>query len=96
MTFAGLGSDLAIDLGTANTCVFAQGKGVVVSEPSLIAFNTSTEPLEANVEVDARDATFTSLQGECASRPSAPGSYPVKLKALDYIVCSAQPVAKAE
>jgi rod shape-determining protein MreB and related proteins len=47
MTFAGLGSDLAIDLGTANTCVFAQGKGVVVSEPSLIAFNTSTGAVEA-------------------------------------------------
>src|SRR5688572_14325891 len=42
MTFAGLGCDLAIDLGTANTCVFALGKGVIVSEPSLIAFNTST------------------------------------------------------
>jgi rod shape-determining protein MreB len=47
MTFAGLGSDLAIDLGTANTCVFAQGKGVIVSEPSLIAFNTSTGAVEA-------------------------------------------------
>jgi rod shape-determining protein MreB len=47
MTFAGLGSDLAIDLGTANTCVFALGKGVVVSEPSLIAFNTSTGAVEA-------------------------------------------------
>jgi rod shape-determining protein MreB and related proteins len=47
MTFAGLGSDLAIDLGTANTCVYALGKGVVVSEPSLIAFNTSTGAVEA-------------------------------------------------
>jgi rod shape-determining protein MreB and related proteins len=47
MAFAGLGTDLAIDLGTANTCVFALGKGVVVSEPSLIAFNTSTGAVEA-------------------------------------------------
>lgn len=47
MGFAGLGSDLAIDLGTANTCVFALGKGVVLSEPSLIAFNTSTGAVEA-------------------------------------------------
>jgi rod shape-determining protein MreB len=30
-------SDLAIDLGTANTLVFAAGKGIVVSEPSVVA-----------------------------------------------------------
>jgi rod shape-determining protein MreB len=27
-------SDLAIDLGTANTLVFANGKGIVINEPS--------------------------------------------------------------
>lgn len=31
--------DLAIDLGTANTCVYARGKGIVVSEPSIVAMN---------------------------------------------------------
>ena len=30
-------SDLAIDLGTANTLVFAKGRGIVVSEPSVVA-----------------------------------------------------------
>ena len=30
-------SDLAVDLGTANTVVFAKGKGIVVSEPSVVA-----------------------------------------------------------
>jgi rod shape-determining protein MreB len=30
-------SDLAIDLGTANTLVYANGKGIVVSEPSVVA-----------------------------------------------------------
>jgi len=30
-------SDLAIDLGTANTLVFAKGKGIVCSEPSVVA-----------------------------------------------------------
>jgi rod shape-determining protein MreB len=52
MPFA-LATDLAIDLGTANTCVFARGRGVVVSEPSLIAFNTATGAIEA-VGEDAR------------------------------------------
>ena len=47
MPFARLGTDLAIDLGTANTCVFALGRGVVLNEPSLIAFNTVTGAVEA-------------------------------------------------
>jgi rod shape-determining protein MreB and related proteins len=39
--------DLAIDLGTANTCVFARGKGIVVSEPSIVALNKVTGRIEA-------------------------------------------------
>ena len=30
-------NDLAIDLGTANTIVYAKGKGIIVSEPSVVA-----------------------------------------------------------
>ena len=30
-------SDLAIDLGTANTLVYVKGRGIVVSEPSVVA-----------------------------------------------------------
>lgn len=33
-------NDLAIDLGTANTLVFAKGKGIVCSEPSVVAVQT--------------------------------------------------------
>ncbi len=33
-------NDLAIDLGTANTLVFVKGKGVVLSEPSVVAVRT--------------------------------------------------------
>jgi rod shape-determining protein MreB and related proteins len=54
MAFAHLGTDLAIDLGTANTCVFARGRGVVLNEPSLIAFNTVSGAIEA-VGTEARD-----------------------------------------
>lgn len=34
--------DLAIDLGTANTLVFEAGRGIVLNEPSVIAFNEKT------------------------------------------------------
>ena len=40
-------NDLAIDLGTANTCVFARGRGIVLSEPSIVAFNTTNAQIEA-------------------------------------------------
>ena len=30
-------TDMAIDLGTANTLVVAKGKGVVLNEPSVVA-----------------------------------------------------------
>ena len=32
-------NDLAIDLGTANTLVYAKNKGIVVREPSIVAVN---------------------------------------------------------
>lgn len=30
-------NDLAVDLGTANTCVYVKGRGIVLSEPSVVA-----------------------------------------------------------
>lgn len=35
-----ISSDLAIDLGTANTLVYVKGKGIVLSEPSVVAVRT--------------------------------------------------------
>ena len=35
--------DIAIDLGTANTLVFSEGRGIVYSEPTVIALNTKTQ-----------------------------------------------------
>lgn len=39
--------DLAIDLGTANTLVYARGQGIVLNEPSVIALNTNTREVLA-------------------------------------------------
>jgi rod shape-determining protein MreB and related proteins len=46
-TFAIFSNDLAIDLGTANTCVFARGQGIVLSEPSIVAVNRINDRIEA-------------------------------------------------
>lgn len=51
MSFAKLfrqfSNDLAIDLGTANTLVYARNKGIVVREPSVVVINTLTNRIEA-------------------------------------------------
>jgi rod shape-determining protein MreB len=39
--------DLAIDLGTANTLVFARNQGIVVREPSVVVINKLTNRIEA-------------------------------------------------
>ncbi len=36
-------NDLAIDLGTANTLVYVKGKGIVLSEPSVVAVRTDNK-----------------------------------------------------
>ena len=40
-------NDLAIDLGTANTLVYARGRGIVVDEPSIVAINKKTNKVAA-------------------------------------------------
>lgn len=37
--FGAFSSDIAIDLGTANTLVYVKGQGVVLDEPSVVAFS---------------------------------------------------------
>lgn len=39
--------DLAIDLGTANTLVYARGQGIILNEPTVIAMNTKTQDVLA-------------------------------------------------
>ena len=40
--FKSLSDDIAIDLGTANSVVYVQGKGIVIREPSIVAINKKT------------------------------------------------------
>ncbi|MGP1630359.1 MAG: rod shape-determining protein, partial [Giesbergeria sp.] len=37
-------TDLAIDLGTANTLIFARDKGIVLDEPSVVAIRHESGP----------------------------------------------------
>ena len=40
-------NDVAIDLGTANTLMWMKDKGIVLNEPSIVAFDRSTKHLIA-------------------------------------------------
>jgi rod shape-determining protein MreB len=47
------GRDMAVDLGTANTLVYVRGRGIVLSEPSVVAIDTKTGQVHA-VGVEAK------------------------------------------
>lgn len=42
-----VGSDIGIDLGTASILVYIKGKGVVLKEPSVVAFDRDTNKIKA-------------------------------------------------
>jgi rod shape-determining protein MreB and related proteins len=41
------GRDIAVDLGTANTLVYVRGRGIVISEPSVVAIDQRTNQVHA-------------------------------------------------
>src|SRR2546428_3670451 len=81
-------SDLAIDLGTANTCVYARGKGIVVNEPSIVASNKVTGRVEA-VGRDAKDMLGRTPGNIVAIKPMKDGviaDFEVTEKMLTYFI----------
>ena len=62
----------------------------VTGQEVLIAFNTSTATIDANVQVEVGSLRFKGLAGVCQPAASAPGSVRVKLAPLAYAVCAAE------
>ncbi len=81
-------NDLAIDLGTANTIVFAKGKGIVVNEPSIVAINQKTGKVEA-VGKEAKEMLGRTPGNIIAIRPMKDGviaDFEHTEKMLDYFI----------
>jgi rod shape-determining protein MreB len=81
-------SDLAIDLGTANSLVFAKGKGIVVNEPSIVAINKVTGEIEA-VGKEAKEMLGRTPGNIVAIRPLKDGviaDFKVTEKMLNYFI----------
>jgi rod shape-determining protein MreB len=86
--FSVFSSDLAIDLGTANTLVFARGKGIVVNEPSIVAINKVTGDVEA-VGREAKEMLGRTPGNIVAIRPLKDGviaDFKVTEKMLNYFI----------
>lgn len=65
-------SDLAIDLGTANTLVFERKKGIVVNEPSIVAMRRNDAGVEA-VGAEAKEMLGRTPEQITAVRPMKNG-----------------------
>jgi rod shape-determining protein MreB len=65
-------NDLAIDLGTANSLVYSKGRGIVVSEPSIVAVNQKTGKVEA-VGKEAKEMLGRTPGNILAIRPMKDG-----------------------
>ena len=65
-------SDLAIDLGTANTLVFERNKGIVVNEPSIVALRKQSGGVEA-VGAEAKEMLGRTPEQITAVRPMKNG-----------------------
>jgi len=83
-----LGSDIGIDLGTASVLVYVKGKGVVLKEPSVVAFDRDTNKIKAIGE-EARLMLGRTPGNIVAVRPLRQGvisDYTVTEKMLKYFI----------
>lgn len=85
----GLGAkNIGIDLGTANTLVYMEGKGIVLREPSVVAKNTQTNKVIA-VGSEAREMIGRTPSSIVAIRPMKDGviaDYDTTASMLKYFI----------
>jgi len=70
--FGMFSNDLAIDLGTANTVIYVKGKGIVLSEPSVVAIKKGTN-IVLKVGRDAKEMLGRTPGSIVAIRPLKDG-----------------------
>ena len=83
-----LSSDLAIDLGTANTLVFAKGKGIIIREPSIVAVEKHSGKIWA-VGTEAKEMLGKTPANIVAIRPMKDGviaDFEITEKMLEHFI----------
>ena len=84
-------SDIGIDLGTASILVYAKGKGIVLKEPSVVAYDKDSNKIRA-VGEEARQMIGRTPGNIVAVRPLRQGvisDYEVTEKMLRYFISKA-------
>lgn len=71
-TFKIFSKDMAMDLGTANTLIYMKGVGIVVNEPSVVAYNKRKEEVLA-VGFEAKNYLGRTPENIAAVRPLKDG-----------------------
>lgn len=85
-------SDIGIDLGTANTLVYVRGRGIVITEPSVVAVNDKTGQVVA-IGTDAKRMLGKTPPHIRAVRPLSHGvisDFEVTQELLAYFINKAQ------
>ncbi|MDA1337200.1 MAG: rod shape-determining protein [bacterium] len=83
-----LGQDIAIDLGTANSLVYVQGRGIVIQEPSVVAVNQKTGQVLA-IGAEAKQMVGRTPAHIVATRPLVKGvisDFEVTEQMLKYFI----------
>jgi rod shape-determining protein MreB len=86
--FGAFSRDLGIDLGTANTLVHVRGKGIVISEPSVVAIDKRSKEVKA-VGAEAKAMVGKTPANIIAVRPLKDGviaDFDVVEKMLKYFI----------
>jgi len=86
--FGAFSHDIGIDLGTANTLVYVRGKGVVISEPSVVAVNQKTRQVLA-IGQEAQEMVGKTPSHIIATRPLVDGvvsDFEVTEQMLKYFI----------
>ena len=84
----GFGTEVGIDLGTANVLVYIKGKGIVMNEPSVVAINKDTDEILA-VGEEARQMLGRTPANIIAVRPLRDGvvsDYDITERMLKYFI----------
>ena len=85
-------NDIGIDLGTANTLVYVEGKGIVVNEPSVVAVNQKTGQVVA-VGASAKEMLGKTPGHVTAVRPLVDGvisDFEVTEEMMSYLISKAE------
>lgn len=93
-----MGSDIGIDLGTANTLVYLRDHGIIINEPSVVAVNQKTNRVVA-VGTEAKQMLGRTPGHVVASRPLVDGvisDFEITEEMLAHFINKAQKMSKRQ